>query len=171
MKSLLRKKTHTDIQNPSPPSSTPSIRQPSTTATPLYARFASVKPDVQPQEKTRPTVSGPMRLGRPSRANSEADDNRRKREEAAPPRHKPSNGRQGIAPDSRPPPSSLPGPRDGQSFVDRPYQDARVNLTQAARQPIKAQTACKSYFPSPIMCSSTLRQHTTPDSKRRVEYI
>jgi len=160
MKSLLRKKTHTDIQKPSPPS-TPSIRQPSTVPTPLYARFASAKPGVQPQEKIRPNVSGPMRLGRPSHANSEVDDNRRKREEAALPRHKLSNGRQGIAPSSQPPPSSLPGPRDGQSFVDTPYQDARVNLTQAARQPIKAQTACKSYFPSPIMCSSTLRQRAT----------
>lgn len=151
MKSLLRKKTHTDIQNPSPPSSTPSIRPPSTIATPLYARFATVKSGVQLEEKIRPTVSGPMPLGRPSRANSEADDNRRKREEAAPTRHKPSNGRQGIAPGSRPPPISLPALRDGESFVDTPNQDARVNLTQVARQPIKAQTACKSYFPSPAM--------------------
>ena len=171
MKSLLRKKTHTDIQKPSPPSSTPSIRPPSTISTPLYARFASAKPGVQPDEKIRPNVSGPMRLGRPSRANSEADDNRRKRDEAALPRHKLSNGRQGIAPGSQPLPSSLPGPRDGQSFVDSPYQDARVNLTQAARQPSKAQTACKSYFPSPIMCSSTLRQRATLDSKRHVEDI
>ena len=171
MKSLLRKKTHTDVQKPSPPSSTPSIRQPSTIETPLYARFTSVKPGVQPQEKNRPTVSGPMRLGRPSRANSEADDNRRKREEAALPQHKPNNGRQGIAPGPQPLHSSLPGPRDGQSFVGTPYQDARVNLTQAARQPIKAQTACKSYFPSPILRSSTLGRHATLDSKRRVEDI
>lgn len=173
MKSLLRKKTHADIQKPSPPSSTPSIRQqPPTIATPLYARFASAKSGGQLEEKLRPNVSGPMRLGRPSRPNSEAEDNRGKREEAALPRHKPSNGRQGIAPGPQPLPSSLPGPRDGQSFVDAPYQNARVNLTQAARQPIKAQTACKSYFPSQIMCSSTLRQCAMErDTSRTSEHL
>ena len=173
MKSLLRKKTHADIQKPSPPSSTPSSirQQPPTIATPLYARFASAKSGGQLEEKLRPNVSGPMRLGRPIRANSEAEDNHRKREEAALPRPKPSNGRQGIAPAPQPPPSSLPGPRDGQSFVDAPYQSARVNLTQAARQPVKAQT-CKSCFPSLIMCSSTLRQRAMErDMPRTSEHL
>lgn len=142
MKSLLRKKAHADTQKPSPPPPAPSIRPPSTVATPLYARFATIKSGVQLEEKIRPTVSGPMPLGRPNRISSEADDNRRKREEAAPPRHKPSNGRQGITPGSRPPPSSLSGPRDSQPLVDTPYQDS--NLAPMARQPIKAQTACKS---------------------------
>jgi hypothetical protein len=165
MKTLLRKKTHTDIQKPSPPTPAPILRPPSTIETPLYARFASIKPGVQPQEKIRPTVSGPMPLGRPSRANLEADDNRRKREEAALPRHRPSSGRHGIAPGPQSPPS-----RDVQSSVDTPYQDARVNLTQAARQPIKAQTACKSVILclSETFCATSVCQL---DGKRCVEDV
>jgi hypothetical protein len=164
MKTLLRKKTHTDIQKkPSPPTPAPILRPPSTIETPLYARFASIKPEVQPQEKIRPTVSGPMPLGRPSRTNLEADDNRRKREEAALPRHRPSSGRHGIAPGPQSPPFS--GPRDVQSFADTPYQDARVNLTQAARQPIKAQTACKSV----ILCLSEAFYATSVCYPRRQE--
>jgi hypothetical protein len=143
MKSLLRKKTHADIQKPSPP--VQNVRPLPTIETPLYARFASAKQGVQSQEKSRPTVSGPMPLGRPIRTNLEADDNRRKRDEAALPRPRHSSGRQGVAPGPQSLPNSFPSTRDVQSSLDTPYQDARVDQSRVARQPTKAHAAaCKS---------------------------
>jgi hypothetical protein len=136
MKSLLRKKTPTDnIKKPSSPSSTHHARQPPTVETPLYARFASTKPAVQPLEGTRPVVSGPMPLGRPSRANLEAD-NRRKHEEE-------NRSRRRLSRRVHTGPESLPAAREVQSSINRPSQDVPVDLT---RPPIQAQMACKSYF-------------------------
>jgi hypothetical protein len=172
MKSLLRKKPPTDIQKPSPPPSAPNIRYTAPIETPLYARFASAKSGGQPPEKNRPTVSGPMPLGRPSRSNHEADENRRKREDAPLPRHRLSNGRQAISPGSQSLPNSLPGSRDAQPSLDLPYQDTRANPTQATRQPIKAQMACKSYFSSPTMRRHSMpRQFAALDDDRRVQDI
>jgi len=172
MKSLLRKKPHTDIQKPSPPPSAPNIPYTAPIETPLYARFASAKSGRQPPEKNRPTVSGPMPLGRPSRSNHEPDDNRRKREDAPLPRHRLTNGRQGIAPGPQSLPNSLPGSRDAQSSLDLPYQDVRPNPTQATRQPMKAQTACKSYLSSPTMRRHSMpRQYAALDVKRCVQDI
>ncbi|KAI0002508.1 hypothetical protein BJV74DRAFT_603839 [Russula compacta] len=145
MKSILRRKTPTDhVQRPSPPSSVSNIRQSSTVETPLYARFASTKQAVQPQERSRIVVSGPMPLGRPNRANLEADDSRRKREDATVPRHKLSNGRQGTPPGPQSLRNSFSGSRGVQSSLDGSYQDARVNLAQAARPPIKVQAPSSS---------------------------
>ena len=138
MKSLLRKKTPTDnIKKPSPPSSTQHTQQPSDT--PLYARFASTKPAAQPLEGNRPVVSGPMPLGRPSRANIEADSRRKHEEE----RRRLSSGRRVLAGSE-----SLLGAREVQSSPDRSSQDVPVDL---ARPPIKVQMACKSYFSFPIL--------------------
>jgi hypothetical protein len=169
MKSLLRKKPHTDIQKPSPPPSAPRYTAP--IETPLYARFTSAKSGGQSPEKNRPTVSGPMPLGRPSRSIHEPDDNRRKREDAPLPRHRVSNGRQGIAPGSQSLPNSPPGSRDAQPSLDLPHQDVRANPTQATRQPSKAQTACKSY-----LSSRTMRRHSMPrwmmrDASRTSEHL
>lgn len=176
MKSLLRKKTHADIQKPSPPSSAQNIRYTATIDTPLYARFASVKPGGQSPEKNRPTVSGPMPLGRPSRSNHEPGDNRRKREDSPLPRPRLSNGRQGIALGSQSLPNSLPGQSDAQPSLDLLYQDVRVNPTQATRQPIKAQTACKSCLSSSyhaqIFCAASIyRVFTTRDASGTSEHL
>jgi hypothetical protein len=169
MKSLLRKKNPTDIQKPSPPSPTKNTRHAAPIETPLYARFTSVKSGGQLQEKSRPTVSGPMPLGRPTRSNHEADDNRRN---APLPRHKPNSGRQGIAPGPQSLRDSLPAPRDAQPSLDPPYQNTRVNPTQVARQPIKAHTACKSYLSSPTVRRCSMRcQYAIRDGKRCVQDI
>ncbi|KAI0300550.1 hypothetical protein B0F90DRAFT_429599 [Multifurca ochricompacta] len=138
MKSLLRKKTPTDNRQTPPPSSIQSTRQPSTIETPLYARFASIKPGLPPQDRPRPAVSGPMPLGRPNRANLDADENRKRHEQAVLLRHRSSSSRQEVPLGSQLLPGSLP--RDVQSPLDAVHQDARVILTQAARLPIKAQT-------------------------------
>lgn len=141
MKSLLRRKTPTDnVKKPPPPSSTQYARPPPTTETPLYARFASTKQAAQPPEKTRVVVSGPMPLGRPSRANLEADS-RRKHEDENPSRGRLSNGRRVLAG-----PESQLDAREFQPSQDRPSQDAPVNL----RPSIKTRTACKSHFSVPI---------------------
>jgi len=143
MKSLLRKKTPTDnIKKSSTPSSTQHIRQPPTTETPLYARFASTKPAVQSLEGNRPVVSGPMPLGRPSRANLEADTRRKHEEE----RRGLSSGRRVITgPES--------GAREVRSSLDRSSQDVPVD---PPRPPNKAQLACKSYLSFPIVRSPSL---------------
>lgn len=157
MKSLLRRKTPTDhVQKPSPPSSVSNIRQSSNVETPLYARFASTKQAVQPQERSRIVVSGPMPLGRPNRANIEADDNRRKREDGTVPRLKLSNGRQGTPPGPQSLRNSFSGSRGVQSSLDGSYQDVRVHMAQAARPPIKVQAPCKSSFLFPIVIDMPL---------------
>lgn len=136
MKSLLRRKTPTDnIKNPPPPSSTQRTRQPPTVETPLYARFASSKSAAQSLEGNRPVVSGPMPLGRPNRANAEADS-RRKHDEENLSRRRLSSGRRGLAS-----PESQLGPREAQSSLDRPSQDVPADLP---RPPPKTQMACKS---------------------------
>jgi hypothetical protein len=155
MKSLLRKRSPTDpIPRPSPPSApapTPAQKPrqpPSNVETPLYARFATFRPAVQPHEKARPVVSGPMPLGRPTRTNPEAtEESRRKHEDAALLRRGLSSDRQGTTSDPQSMPSSLATARDDQPSLDRSYQDARGNLPQAARPPIKAQTSCKQCAP------------------------
>jgi len=147
MKSLLRKKTLPDSnQKPSLLSSPSPSQQPSSIDTPLYSRFASVIPDAQAPDRNRPVVSGPMPLSRHGRINHEADDRQKKREDT---RHKSSNGRQGTPPIPQPPLKSFPGPREVQFSLDRSYQDMRVDTNQAARQPLRTQTTCKSYFPFP----------------------
>ncbi|KAI0001173.1 hypothetical protein BJV77DRAFT_264052 [Russula vinacea] len=134
MKSLLRKKTPTDnIKKPSSPSSTQHARQPPTIETPLYARFASTastKTAAQPLEPNRPVVSGPMPLGRPTRAHIEAD-NRRKHEEESPSRRR-------LSRRVHTGPESLPGAREVQSSINRPSQDVPVDLP---RPSMKAQVA------------------------------
>ena len=141
MKSLLRRKTPTDnIKKPPPPSSTQRTRQPPTVETPLYARFASSKPAAQSLEGSRPVVSGPMPLGRPNRANLEADI-RRKHEEENPSRGRLSGGRRGHAA------SESLGAREVQSSLDRTSHDVPVDLP---RPPTKTQMASKSYFFFPI---------------------
>jgi hypothetical protein len=150
MKSLLRKKTPTDnIKKRSPPSSAQHTRQPPTTETPLYARFASSKPAVQPPEGNRPVVSGPMPLGRPSRANLEADSRRKHEEE----RRRLSSGRRVLA-------GPEPGAREVQSSLDRSSQDVSVDLV---RPPIKAQMACKSYLPPVVRKRSPLPHYAILD--------
>jgi ribosomal protein S14 len=140
MKSILRKKGPTDNrQGPSPPP-VQHERQPSTIETPLYARFATVKSGLPPQERVRPVVSGPMPLGRPSRANHEAEENRRRHEEIDLLRHRTSDARQGT------PPTTQSASRGVQSPADRPHQVVRVSPAPASRQPIKAQMACKSCY-------------------------
>ena len=151
MKSLLRKKTPTDnIKKPSSPSSTQHARQPPTIETPLYARFASTastKTAAQPLEPNRPVVSGPMPLGRPTRAHIEAD-NRRKHEEESPSRRR-------LSRRVHTGPESLPGAREVQSSINRPSQDVPVDLP---RPSMKAQVACKSFFSLPFVrgCSPLL---------------
>jgi len=140
MKSLLRKKTPTDNVKNHPPSQY--TRPPPTTETPLYARFASTKPAAQSLEKTRLVVSGPMPLGRPTRANLEADS-RRKHEEENPSRGRLSSGRRVLAG-----PESQLDAREFQSSLERSSQDAPV---VDRRLPIKARTACKSHFSVPIV--------------------
>ena len=140
MKSLLRRKTPTDnAKKPSsPPPSTQYARQPPTTETPLYARFASTKPAAQPLEKTRLVVSGPMPLGRPSRANLEADShNRRKHEDENQSRGRLSSGRRVVTG-----PESQLDAHEFRPSQDRPSQDVPVDL----RPPIKTRLACKSHF-------------------------
>ena len=135
MKSLLRKKTPTDnVKKPSPPSSTQYSRQTPTTETPLYARFASSKSASQPLEKTRLVVSGPMPLGRPSRANLEADS---RRNDENPSRGRFSSGRRVLVG-----PESQLDAHELQPSLDRSSQDAPVDL----RPSIKPRTACKSHF-------------------------
>lgn len=164
MKSLLRKKPPTDnVKKPSPPSSTQSTRQPPTTETPLYARFASIKPAAQPPEKTRVVVSGPMPLGRPSRANLEADS-RRKNEDENPSRGKLSSGRQiPTGPESQ--------AHEFQPSLGRSAHDVPVDL----RPPIKARTACKSHFFVTIArrCSPLVRRTILNDvhSLRTSEHL
>jgi hypothetical protein len=155
MKSLLRRKNPTDnVKKPSPPSSTQYTRQPPTTETPLYARFASTKPPAQPLEKTRLVVSGPMPLGRPSRANPEADS-RRKHEDENPSRGRLSTGRRV--------PTGPEFQLDAHEFrpsLDRSSQDVPVDL----RPPTKTRTACKSHFSVPIACRrSPLLRHAILD--------
>jgi hypothetical protein len=143
MKSLLRRKTPTDnVKNPSPPSSTQYTRQPPTTETPLYARFASTKPAAQPLEKTRLVVSGPMPLGRPSRANLEADNHsRRKHEDENLSRGRLSSGRRVLTG-----PESQLDAHEFRPSLDRSSQDVPVDL----RPSIKTRLACKSHFSVPI---------------------
>jgi hypothetical protein len=102
----------------------------------LYARFASTKSAAQPLEKTRLVVSGPMPLGRPSRANLEAD-NRRKHDDENPSRGRLSSGRRVLVG-----PESQLDAYEFQPSLDRSSQDAPVDL----RPPIKPRTACKSHF-------------------------
>ena len=136
MKSLLRKKAPTDnVKKPSPPSSSQYSRQPQTAETPLYARFASSKPAAQPSEKTRLVVSGPMPLGRPSRANPETDS-RRKHDDENPSRGR-LNGRRVLVG-----PESQLDAREFQPPLDRSSQDAPLH----PRPPIKPRMACKSHF-------------------------
>jgi hypothetical protein len=166
MKSLLRKKTPTNnVKNPSPPSSTQYTQQPQTTETPLYARFASTKPAAQPLEKTRLVVSGPMPLGRPSRANPEAD-NRRKREDENPSRGRLNGGRRALAG-----PESQLDAREFQPSFHRSSQDAPVNV----RPSTKTRTACKSHFSVPFArrCSPLLRHSILDDvhSSRTSEHL
>lgn len=144
MKSLLRKKTPADNRQKPLPPSVPNARQPSSTETPLYARFASVTPALHSQEKARPIVSGPMPLGRTSHAPLEANPSRRRNGESALLRHRPSNGRQEMPPAAQFPPGAVP--RDVPSLPDRTYQDARVGLAEAAIQPNKAQADCTLCF-------------------------
>jgi hypothetical protein len=141
MKSLLRRKTPTDnVKKPSPQSSTQYTRQPPTTETPLYARFASTKPTAQSLEKTPLVVSGPMPLGRPSRGNLEADS-RRKHEDENPSRGRLSSGRR--VPTG---PESQLDAHGFQPSLHRSSQDVPVDLGPS----IKARTACKSHFSVPI---------------------
>jgi hypothetical protein len=137
MKSLLRKKTPTDnVKNPPPSSSTQRTRQPTTVETPLYARFASTKPAAQPLEKTRLVVSGPMPLGRPSRANLEADNHsRRKHEDENLSRGRLSSGRRVLTG-----PESQLDAHEFRPSLDRSSQDVPVDL----RPSIKTRLACKS---------------------------
>jgi hypothetical protein len=142
MKSLLRKKAPIDNrQQPSPSPIQDTRQQTSTIETPLYARFATVKPGFPSQEKVRPVVSGPLPLGRPNRSNLDGEENRR-RHETTLLQHRPIDARQGTPPITQSAPGSLP--RDGQSPTNKRHQDARVNPAQASRQPFKAQTFCKS---------------------------
>jgi len=162
MKSLLRKKTPTDnVKSPPLPSSTQYTRQSSTTETPLYARFATTKSAAQPLEKTRLVVSGPMPLGRPSRANLEAD-NRRKHEDENPSRGRLSTSRRVLVG-----PESQLDAHEFQLSLNRSSQDAPVDL----RPPIKPRTASKSLFTVPIArrCSPLLR-HAVP-SMRTSEHL
>jgi len=154
MKSLLRKKSPTDdVKKPSPSSSTQVTRQPQAVDTPLYARFASTKPAAQRLEKNRLVVSGPMPLGRPSRANLEADS-RRKHEEENLSRGRLSNGRRVLAgPESQPETRE----REFQSSLDRASQDASLD----SRPSIKARTACKPHFPFPS-CADVLLPSVMP---------
>jgi hypothetical protein len=168
MKSLLRKKKPTDIQE-SPPPPTQNTRHAAPIETPLYARFTSVKSGGQPQEKSRLTVSGPMPLGRPTRLNHAANDNRRKQEDTPLPRNKPSGGRQGITQGPQSLRGPLPAPRDAQPSLDPPYQDTRANPTPVVRHPIKAQPSCKSCLSSSIVRRCSLPcQYAIRDGKRRV---
>jgi hypothetical protein len=137
MKSLLRKKSPPDNrQKPSTPS-VQNVRQPSSTETPLYARFASATSGSHPQEKARPLVSGPMPLGRPIPASLEANANRRRNGESVLLRHKPSNSHQEMPPAAQFPSSAVQ--RDLPSLPDGAYEDARVDLAEAPIQPKKAQ--------------------------------
>jgi hypothetical protein len=141
MKSLLRKKgTPDNHQRPSPPPVQNAPRQRSTIETPLYARFASVHSGLPPQERVLPVVSGPMPLGRHNRTNLETEENRRRHDETALLTH----ARQETPPATWSPSGFLPS--DVQLTADKPHQPARVILTQASRQPIKAQMTCKSSY-------------------------
>jgi hypothetical protein len=155
MKSLLRKKNPTDnIKKPSPSSSTQHTRPPPPVETPLYARFASTKTAVQPLEGNRPVVSGPMPLGRPTRASVEADS-RRKHEEENPSRRRLSR-RVHTGPESQ------PGAREVQPSINRPSQDVPLDLPGPS---MKAQVTCKSFFSLPIVHGrSPLLHHAIPDS-------
>lgn len=168
MKSLLRKKNPADdIKRPSPPSSNAQYtRQPPMIETPLYARFASTKSVAQPLEKTRLVVSGPMPLGRPSRANLEADS-RRKHEDENPSRGRlSSNGRRVFSD-----PESQLDAHEFQPSLDAPIIDLRP--------PNKVRTACKSHFSAPIArrCSPLPRHailddmHSSRTSERTSEHL
>jgi hypothetical protein len=160
MKSLLRKKSPPDNrQKPSTPS-VQNVRQPSSTETPLYARFASATSGSHPQEKARPLVSGPMPLGRPIPASLEANANRRRNGESVLLRHKPSNSHQEMPPAAQFPSSAVQ--RDLPSLPDGAYEDARVDLAEAPIQPKKAQANCTLCFSfTSVPRHSWLCQHAT----------
>ncbi len=155
MKSILRKKPPADNrQNPSPPSVQNAAHAPSI-ETPLYSRFAVS----HTQQKSRPTVSGPMPLGRPSHAPLEANANLRRNGESAVLRHRPSNNRQEMPPSTQAPPPAVR--RNSPSLPDGTYQDTHVGMAEAAVQPHKAQldcTSCFSFASVPRLC-----QHATVD--------
>ena len=128
MKSLLRKKAPPDNRQKSSSPSAQNVRHPSSLETPLYARFASATA-LQPQEKGRLVVSGPMPLGRPNHAPLEANASRRRNGEPAMLRQRPSNSRQEMPPPAQLPPSTAS--RDLPPLPDKAYQDARVGLVEA----------------------------------------
>ncbi|KAI0266336.1 hypothetical protein BC834DRAFT_121832 [Gloeopeniophorella convolvens] len=142
MKSLLRKKPPTESRQkaPSPPYPPQNTRAagPPPAETPLYARFTSAKSGQPSQDRVRPVVSGPMPLGRPShRGSVDAEEHRRRQDEAALQRYKSSTTRQDVPHRSQTLPA--PPPRDAQAVQDRTYHDGRVSLAPAARQPVNAQ--------------------------------